>query len=99
MSNAITNFKTWFDSIGDLEYDDVHSLHVAVSDESSCGIFDVSKKNNSIFISLPTCDEILRIASPDAKKYFLSALMQRFCEGNMSIELWYMEKKELAKKD
>lgn len=96
--STTTDFKEFMDEVETDNYDELHSLKMAVEDEDNCGPFEVQKRddNDKLIISICTSDLKLLLASNKAKKYFLEFIESEF-GGELGIEGEYEFKRQMEK--
>lgn len=93
---ATTEFNSWIeDNVENIE--EAYNLKQAIENRETWGSYDVSAKDDKIFIT--AFGETLMLASIKAKETFLSMLEQRFSEDGLDIDSTYEFYRQVAKDD
>lgn len=99
---TITDFQEWIEQ-SDLDsegYTAVYSLYRAVKGCTSMGGFECKKSDHSEqwFVTADSSQDTLRLASEDAREYFLAYLTKTYC-GELDMEGWYSFNHAMSKDD
>lgn len=76
-----TNFDEWLDLVCPRGDKEIYSLYETVSNETSNGVWMLSRENGYFLVRIGHVGEILMIGSLEAKQLFLSKICEKFYAG------------------
>jgi hypothetical protein len=97
---TITDFDIWLEEADPEGHEEIYALYHCVLDEEDYGIWELKKRAGQLFIKAGHTDDVLRIASPRAKQFFLDIVKDRYVrDPGMDIEGWYGFRRAMEKDD
>jgi hypothetical protein len=100
---TITDFTTWLSGANIEDHNEVYCIYKAVSQLEEWEAFNCTErttlKGRMYFLKCSYIDEVLMLASENARNAFLKHLEATYAGEEMDIESWYYLKEAIYKND